>query len=246
MEVPLGVGAEVAVGNIVPASPNTFVVTVGTGESDDFVNWIGGYLYFRGIGWLKLTAVNTGADQLTLQNEGLNINPSAATVIGSGVQILKQDPIHPGPYNTIILTLASRTMELNRQFVRVVPSVQGPDLGVWNGTMGWQWGYENFNNVVIAASSWYGSISNAQLDPVTFPQAYLAGSTPYVTTNIREDYGVWGFVIRPIGTGYTGVWASNVGFWPLLYNPTESPWLMTGGYVWHALGPMDPVVLPNP
>jgi hypothetical protein len=74
-----------------PAVGSTAVASVASGGAAQFN--IGGIVYISPIGYLSVTAVNTGANQLTLQNLGYTVNqapgstaPSGNTLTGVGPQ----------------------------------------------------------------------------------------------------------------------------------------------------------------
>jgi hypothetical protein len=79
-----------------PAVNGSAVANVASGTANAFN--LGGIVYISPIGYLGVTAINTGANQLTLQNLGYSVNQAPGSVATSGTTVTATGPQGPqGP-----------------------------------------------------------------------------------------------------------------------------------------------------
>jgi hypothetical protein len=76
-----------------PAVNATGVASVASGGAAQFN--LGGIVYIAPIGYLTITAVNTGTNQLTLQNLGYSVNQAPGSIASSGATLTGTGPAGP-------------------------------------------------------------------------------------------------------------------------------------------------------
>jgi hypothetical protein len=73
-----------------PAVGSTAVATVAAGGASQFN--LGNFVFISPIGYLSITAINAGANQLTLQNTGYAVNQAQGSVAASGTTVTATGP----------------------------------------------------------------------------------------------------------------------------------------------------------
>jgi collagen type VII alpha len=79
-----------------PAVGSTAIASVASGGAAQFN--LGNFVFISPIGYLSITAINTGTDQLTLQNPGYTVNQASGSTAPSGATVTATGPVGPqGP-----------------------------------------------------------------------------------------------------------------------------------------------------